>query len=391
MTTAVLSHRLAAFATVLSCARGEELRGVLSGGSLLCRSFAVRGVRGGFSRLGRSECRIAGRIAPVLVSKQRRLISKDAVRARALENGSDAELDPREGGDKLVRVISKDAEVSVLSLVATEVVREAQQRHSTSPIAIAALGRTLMGTLLLGALKGDAETVQVVFLGDGPLGQMTAISSDGGYVKGFVGNPLCDALYKENGKLSVGLAVGSGVLSVVRNNRKWKQPYTGTIPIYSGEVAEDIAHYLADSEQMNTALGLGVGFDKEVGIKFAGGFLVQILPFCSDETLAKLEENILKMKPLAEAPSDCKASDIVEAILDGIGVGDYNNGIIPRYGPCGVELLKPRMMRAVASLGPVEVQQILDEQGSVEVRCEYCGDVAQFSEADLQQVLQSSS
>lgn len=274
--------------------------------------------------------------------------------------------------------------------MATEVVRDAQRRHNAAPTASVALGRALMGTLLLGALKADAETVQALFLGDGPLGQMTAISSEGGYVKGFVGNPLCDPPYKDNGKLDVGLAVGSGVLSIVRNNRNWKQPYTGTVPIYSGEVAEDIAHYLADSEQMDTAMGLGVGLDREIGIRFAGGFLVQILPFCSEETLAKLEENILKMRPISDAPSDCKVSDIVDALLDGVGVGSYNEAIIPTYGPCGTERLKPRMMRAVAMLGPADVQQILDEQGSVEVRCEFCNDVIQFKEADLQEVLQSS-
>lgn len=389
MSTAALSH----FTSLLSYARTEDLRRVFGGTSLTSRNFGVQFRRGSFAefeslRWERSGCRLSS-LQPVPVLKGRNSVSSD-VRARASENDSGAEVDPLGGGDVLVRVISKDAEVSVLCLVATEVVRDAQRRHNAAPTASVALGRALMGTLLLGALKADAETVQALFLGDGPLGQMTAISSEGGYVKGFVGNPLCDPPYKDNGKLDVGLAVGSGVLSIVRNNRNWKQPYTGTVPIYSGEVAEDIAHYLADSEQMDTAMGLGVGLDREIGIRFAGGFLVQILPFCSEETLAKLEENILKMRPISDAPSDCKVSDIVDALLDGVGVGSYNEAIIPTYGPCGTERLKPRMMRAVAMLGPADVQQILDEQGSVEVRCEFCNDVIQFKEADLQEVLQSS-
>jgi len=307
----------------------------------------------------------------------------------ALRTGDAAQRDElTKGGDQLLLCISADAEVSVLSLVATEVVREAQRRHNASPTASAALGRALMGTLLLGALKGDAETVQVTFLGDGPLGQMTTIATEKGFVKGFVGNPSCDPPLKPTGKLDVGTAVGSGVLSVVRNHSDWKQPYIGTVPIYSGEVAEDIAHYLADSEQVNTALGLGVGFDREQGIRIAGGFLVQVLPFCSEETLAKLEENILRMQPISDAVEHLSASDIVEALLDGIGVGDYNNSVIPQFGPCGADELKARMMKAVASLGPVDLRQILQDQGRVEVRCEFCGDTAQFKEADLQHILQ---
>uniref|UniRef100_A0A7I4DAL1 Uncharacterized protein n=1 Tax=Physcomitrium patens TaxID=3218 RepID=A0A7I4DAL1_PHYPA len=277
MSTPSLSHRLSAFTSLLSGTRKDDLRGIFCGSPFISRNFTVRFVSREFTESSKWG-RLSIRQSPAVIPKRGRSISND-VRVRSSQNEHNADLDPLGGGDKLVRVISKDAEVSVLSLVATEVVREAQQRHNTSPTACAALGRTLMGTLLLGALKGDAETVQVLFRGNGPLGNMTAISADEGHVKGFVVNPSCDPPLKDNGKLNVGLAVGSGVLSVVRNNRNWKQPYTGTVPIYSGEIAEDIAHYLADSEQMNTALGLGIGFDKEVGIRFAGGYLVQRRPY----------------------------------------------------------------------------------------------------------------
>ncbi|KAL2621357.1 hypothetical protein R1flu_001562 [Riccia fluitans] len=271
------------------------------------------------------------------------------------------------GGDQLLRCISYDAEVSILTLVATDVVREAQRRHRTSPTASAALGRALLGTLLVGAMKGNEESVQITFLGQGPLGQMTTVCKDY-MVKGFVGNPDCESQLKANGKLDVGSAVGTGILTVVRDNENWKQPYSGTVPIHSGEVAEDIAHYLADSEQINVALGVGVSLSKTTAVEFAGGFLVQVLPFCSDETLAKLEKNILNMPPLSESETPLTAQNISEILLEDIGVGDYDTLPVPQFGPCTIDDLKPRMVRAVASLGQADVKQLLQEQGHVEVK-----------------------
>ncbi|CAM6094791.1 unnamed protein product [Calypogeia fissa] len=302
-------------------------------------------------------------------------------------NGANATTDGGAAGDQVLRCISTAAEVSILTLVATDVVHEAQTRHRTSPTASAALGRALMGTLLLGAMKGPNETVQITFLGQGPLGQMTTVASGKNMVKGFVGNPLCQTPLKANGKLDVGSAVGTGILTVVRNNPTWKEPYSGTIPIYSGEVAEDIAHYLADSEQLNVALGLGVSFNRDTSVKFAGGFLVQVLPFCSDETLSTLETNILTMPSLSDSEG-LTAQQITEYLLKDIGVGDYNDLPEPKFGPCTVEELKPRMVRAVASLGPSDVKNILAEQGHVEVKCEFCAEVVRFGEADLQEILQ---
>ncbi|KAJ7563497.1 hypothetical protein O6H91_03G112900 [Diphasiastrum complanatum] len=248
-----------------------------------------------------------------------------------------------------------------------------------------------MGTLLLGALKDEAETVQVTFLGRGPLGQMTTIASGLGFVKGFVGDPLCNPPLKPNGKLDVGAAVGPGILTVVRNHRNWKQPYTGTVPIYSGEVAEDIAHYLADSEQINTAMGLGVTFGKDSVVKSAHGYLVQVLPFCSEATLIKLEENVQRMLPLADISEDSYANSIVEFLLHGIGIGDFSDPVVPHFRPCGVQELKPRMIQAVASLGPSDIQKLLKEQGSVEVKCEFCAEVVRFEENDLEHILHPAS
>eukprot|EP01018_Ginkgo_biloba_P003109 Gb_13347 [translate_table: standard] len=293
-------------------------------------------------------------------------------------------------GDVILKSISKTAEVSVLSIAATEVVQEAQLRHKAAPTAAAALGRVLIGTLLLGAVKGDAETVQVTFAGDGPLGQITTIASSGGLVKGFVGNPLCDLPLSANHKLNVGAAVGSGLMSVVRSHSNWPQPYTGSVPIYSGEIAEDFAHYLADSEQMNTAIGIGVTFTREATVQSAHGFLVQVLPFCSEETILKLEENIQNMPSLSDTSVDKSAYSIIDNLFKDIGIGDMYNLGSPKFGPCNREDLKHRMLRAMASLGQSDIKLLLHEQGCIEVKCEFCAEVLCFAEDDLQDIIGSS-
>ncbi|XP_002991558.2 uncharacterized protein LOC9632366 [Selaginella moellendorffii] len=294
------------------------------------------------------------------------------------------------GNDQILRCVSKNAEVSVLSIVGKHLVQEAQRRHQTSPTASAALGRALLGTLLVASLKDDAETVQISFLGRGPLGQMTTVASQSKLVKGFVSNPLCDLPLTPQGKLDVGTAVGAGALNVVRNHPRWKQPYTGSTPIYSGEVAEDIARYLAESEQINTALGIGVAFSTQGTVKAARGYLVQALPFCSEETLTRLEKNVASMHSLSDPSLDMTAREMITRLLEGIGTDSFSDPVFPEFGPCGVDDLKPRMIRAVASLGASDVRELLSENGYVEVKCEFCAETVRFVEEDLKEIFTHS-
>eukprot|EP00271_Cylindrocystis_brebissonii_P010229 TRINITY_DN26363_c0_g1_i1.p1 TRINITY_DN26363_c0_g1~~TRINITY_DN26363_c0_g1_i1.p1 ORF type:complete len:441 (-),score=68.43 TRINITY_DN26363_c0_g1_i1:508-1830(-) len=292
------------------------------------------------------------------------------------------------GPDELVFGISETAEVSVYVVRGTELVREAQRRHSTAPTATAALGRLLLGTSLLAALKGSEETVQVMFSGRGSLGQMAAVSSDGGrLVKGFVSNPACDPPLNSQGKMDVGTAVGAGILTVVRTHPSWSNPYTGTVPLKSGEVAEDLAAYLADSEQVNSAVGLGVSIGRQAQVVAAGGFLVQVLPICSEETLAQLERNVSSLPPMSELAASTSGRGIAERLLAGLGPRFEEEAVVPHFGLCDVEDLRPRMLRAVESLGAADVKSLLEEQGHVEVRCEFCAEVVRFQEGDLSSVL----
>ncbi|CAI5464520.1 unnamed protein product [Closterium sp. Yama58-4] len=289
--------------------------------------------------------------------------------------------------DELVKFISGNAEVSVMVVAATDLVKEAQTRHGMAPTAIAALGRLLMGTLLLGAMKGPDESVQVTVNGRGPIGQITAVSAVHGEVKGFAVNPLADPPLNSKGKMDVGGAVGKGVLSVIRTHPSWQSPYTGTVPLVSGEIAEDLANYLAESEQINSAMGLGVAVGKDGIVRAAGGFLVQVLPFCSDETLDKLEANVQSLGAMSDAVQRMDAVAIAHHLLRGLDPEPVIDPIVPTFGPCGLEDLKPRMLRAVESLGAEDVKKLIEERGTVEVRCEFCAEKVDFTEEDLHDLL----
>lgn len=286
--------------------------------------------------------------------------------------------------DVLLRTISASAEVSVLVVDGTQLVAEAASRHKTAPTSTAALGRALLGALLLGAFRKDEEQLQITFKGDGPAQNVLAIANTRGDVKGLIANPLADPPLRPDGKLDVGAAVGKGVLAVVRSHPADKQPYTGLVPIVSGEIAEDLANYLVDSEQTNSALGLGVSLDRDCNVKSAGGWLVQILPFCSEETLSQLETNLGTMPSITKMLNDgLGAAGVTARILEGLGESPDAQSIKPRYGPCDDEALQLRMMRVVASLGRSEVEGILKEQGKVEVTCDLCQQTYTFDEAKI--------
>jgi molecular chaperone Hsp33 len=256
----------------------------------------------------------------------------------------------------------------VRALVATEMVGEAARRHATSPTASAALGRALMGaTLLAAAAKGD-ETVQLSFRGDGPLGGVTAIADGRGRARGFVSNPGADVPARGS-KLDVGAAVGKGILAVVRHQPGWREPYRGLVPLVSGEIAEDIARYLQDSEQVASAVALGVLVGRDGDVEAAGGFIVQALPGASEAALAELERNVLGLAPPTELlRAGLRGDDIVERL-----VGTLSTGPRERSQPsfaCSCD--RARVERAVLLLGREEVREIAAKGEPVEVRCEFC-------------------
>eukprot|EP00877_Chromochloris_zofingiensis_P014061 jgi/Chrzof1/8909/Cz03g28230.t1 len=333
-----------------------------------------------------SRLRVSG-TTRVLAPFCRALVQKPVKRCRSSRSTSVA---CRAQQDVLLRSLSSEGEVAVLVVNGTQMVAEAARRHQTSPTATAALGRTLIGALLMGCFRKHDEQVQINFKGDGPLGGIMVMADTRANVRGKVGTPQCDPPLTPGGKLNVAAAVGAGVLSVVRSHPLEPQPYTGMVPIQTGEIAEDLATYLAESEQTNSALALGVSINKDLSVRSAGGFLVQILPFCSDETIDQLEKNLTSLPSMTELlNSGATPLDITERILSGLGVSPAPQTMLPRYGPCEPEALKQRMMRAVASLGADEVRSIMQEQGKVEVKCEMCNDTYVFQEEEILALVQS--
>lgn len=229
--------------------------------------------------------------------------------------------------------------------------------------------------MLIASFRKEGEKTQVTFRGDGPLGGIQVIADHAGTVKGKVGNPSINLPLREDGKLAVGQAVGKGVLAVVRSlpftEQGWQTPYTGMIPIVTGEVGDDLAKYLLDSEQTQSALGVGVSIGRDLEVNAAGGFLIQVLPFAEDDVISQLEANLAKASSVTSMLREgASARDITERLLDGIGSSDPGFSLTPKYGPCDASALKDRMASAVAALGEAEVKDIIREQGKIEVTCE---------------------
>jgi molecular chaperone Hsp33 len=268
----------------------------------------------------------------------------------------------------LVRTVSADGGLSVRALVATGLVAEAAARHRTAPTASAALGRALMGAVLIASGAEDGETLQLQFRGDGPIGQVTVISDHLGRARGYVSDPSVHPPPR-GGKLDVAAAVGKGILVVVRYHPAWREPYTGIVPLTSGEIAEDIAHYLAASEQTPSALAAGVFVASDGSIAAAGGYLVQALPGADEEVLARLEVTVRALpSPTSLIRSGLGADGIVDALLDGIGGRARERSAPSFHCACNAEKIR----RAVALLGREETRAIAHSGEIVEVRCEFC-------------------
>ena len=294
--------------------------------------------------------------------------------------------------DQIHRSIADNGQVSIMVVNGTNLVQEACTRHKTAPTASAALGRALLGTLLMACFREEGEKTQVTFRSDGPINGIQVIADALGQVKGKVGNVGVDPPLRPDGKLNVGAAVGRGILAVVRSRSNGYQPFTGMVPIESGEIAEDLTTYLYQSEQSQSALGLGVSINRQLEVDAAGGFLIQVLPFAEEETLAVLEKNITSAGSVTSMlKKGMSARDITQRLLEGIGSSDPGFELTPKYGPCDAEALRGRMASAVATLGEEEVKSILEEQGKIEVTCEFCRDTYDFQEEEIMELVRQAS
>lgn len=288
-------------------------------------------------------------------------------------------------GDQLVRAITKDGMVKAVAVTTRELTERARQIHKTLPAATAALGRTLAAASMMGnALKGDGASLTLRIQGGGPLGILLAVSDNQGNVRGTVDNPAVDLPLRPDGKLDVGTAVGcDGTLTVIRDLHM-KDPYVGSVGLLGGEIAEDLAAYFVESEQIPTACGLGVLVDRDQSVLAAGGYLIQLLPGAGDDVITKVERGVMAAGSVTSLLSRSNSS---EAMLRDL-LSDFDLEILER-SPIAYrcDCSRDRMERALISLGPEELKSIIDEQGGAELTCRFCDNVQRFTKAELESLL----
>lgn len=289
--------------------------------------------------------------------------------------------------DQLVRAISKDGAVKAVAVSTRGLTERARQIHKTLPVATAALGRTLAAASMMGnALKEDGASVTLQIKGGGPLGTLLAVSDNEGNVRGTVENPAVDLPLRSDGKLDVGTAVGcDGTLTVIRD-LNMKEPYVGSVGLLGGEIAEDLAAYFVESEQIPTACGLGVLVDRDQSVLAAGGYLIQLLPGAGEDTISKVEGGILAAGSVTGL---LRENDDPEGLLYRV-LSDFDLEIL-EHSPIEYRCYcsRERMERALLSIGREELRALIGEKGEAELTCRFCDNVQHFSREDLEAMLES--
>ncbi len=291
--------------------------------------------------------------------------------------------------DEIVRMMTGDGMVKAVAVTGKDMVERARQIHKTLPVATAALGRTLMAAAMMGdMLKEEDGSVTLRIKGGGPLGAITAVSDSRGNPRGYLQNGQVDLPRKYQGKLDVGAAVGnSGSLTVIKD-MGLKEPYIGSVQLVSGEIAEDITSYFAESEQIPTACALGVLVDKDQSVAAAGGYLVQLLPGADENVIRRLEESIARLGPVTDAlHGGADAEQLLERVLEGQEPELLERRPVSYKCDCSRE----RVSRAIISMGREEMHSLIEEQGGAELTCQFCDKVYCFTKEDLQKLLEEAT
>ena len=286
--------------------------------------------------------------------------------------------------DQIIRVLAKGAPVKASVITARDMVERARQIHKTLPTATAAMGRALMGCSMMGnQLKEEHGSVTLQIKGNGPLGTITAVSDSEGNARGYVQNPAADPPRKKSGKLDVGAAVGIGALTVIKDIGL-KEPYVGTVPLVTGEIAEDLTTYFVESEQIPSACALGVLINTDQSVLCAGGYLIQLLPGAGEEVISSIEAGVARVGSVTEAlHSGLDAEGLLRQVLS-----DFELEIVERQD---VEYRcycsRDRVTRALISMGREEMSAMIREQGKAELTCQFCDKVYRYSREELEELL----
>lgn len=281
---------------------------------------------------------------------------------------------------RIVRTISKDASVVCSAIDGQDIVAEIEKIHKTSAVCTAALGRLALGASLLGfGLKGKDDSITLRLNGGGPAGSLIAVSDSFGNVKAYIQNPVVEIPLNNVGKLDVRGAVGrDGTLSVIKD-LGLKEPYSGQVPIVSGEIAEDITNYLATSEQTPSVCALGVLVNPDLTVAQAGGFLIQLLPFAPDKAIDIIENNIRDMQSVTQMlSSGMNAESIAMKALEGLEPNVLDDFEVNYRCDCS----RSRVEKALISLGKKELEELAKEDNT-EVKCHFCDKVYNFTSKEI--------
>lgn len=287
--------------------------------------------------------------------------------------------------DEIVRAITGDGFVKAVAVTGRDLVERARTIHTTLPVATAALGRTLLGASMMGdMLKEQDGALTLQIKGGGPLGTILAVSDCDGNVRGYVQNPHVELMEKEPGKLDVGAAVGeTGTLTVIKDIGL-KEPYVGSIGMFTGEIADDLAMYFVESEQIPTVCALGVLMGTDQSVTSAGGYIIQLLPGTTEDIITKIEEGVRKVGAVSRAlEGGMDAEQLLKAVLSEFEVTILEKHPVEYRCYCS----RDRVTRALVSMGRDELADLIQEQGKADLTCQFCDQVYHFSKEELEALL----
>lgn len=287
--------------------------------------------------------------------------------------------------NEIVRAITGDGFVKAAAITGRDIVERARNIHKLLPTATAALGRTLMGASLMGdMLKEEQGSLTLQIKGGGPLGTILAVSDCEGNVRGYVQNPQVELMEQRPGKLDVGRAVGTdGTLTVIKDIGL-KEPYVGSIGLFSGEIADDLAMYFVESEQIPTACALGVLVGLDQSVTAAGGYIIQLLPGASDDLISKIEAGVHSLGPVSSAlAGGLDGEGLLRSVLQDFSLEILEKHPVEYRCYCSRE----RVSRALISMGRADLTDLIQEQGQAELTCQFCDQIYHFSKEELEQLL----
>lgn len=285
--------------------------------------------------------------------------------------------------DYLVRAIAANGQVRAFAAYTKNTVETARQAHNTSPVVTAGLGRLLTAGAMMGSMmKGDRDVLTIKAEGSGPVGHYLVTADSKGNVKGYAANPNVILPANAAGKLDVGGSLGVGLLTVIKD-LGLKEPYTGTCELVSGEIAEDLTYYFASSEQTPSSVGLGVLMTKDNTVNVAGGFIIQLMPDATEETISIVEEKISTIKSVTSMlENGLDPEGIINLILGGLDPEILDKMPVRFYCNCS----KERVSKALIAIGRKELDNIIEENEPIEVKCHFCNKAYNFTVDELKKL-----